>query len=378
MKTLSKIIMAVVLMASFMSCSKNGGHEYVDLGLPSGTLWATCNVGANSPEEFGDYFAWGETKTKDVYNWETYKYCNGGYGYDELTKYCNESNYGNNGFTDNLTVLLPEDDAATTNWGSQWKTPTEKQWIELQKYTTRSWTKRNGVSGYQFTASNGNSIFLPAAGYRRDDELHGVGDSSGDIWSSSLSTTPFWAYYFFGDSEGEGGYRCDGLTVRPVFEKSNDESETSSNKKEEVSSKNMYKAFSKAIDKKGYVSFLTQYSGLGDGPYHMVFFPFVFSQDGLEGMMYLVSFNERSLWVAYYADYKVEGDYLRLTNIVQINDNSNARPKIFKMSKQGDKISLEGRFIRQWDRSVSVEETEGLPQVIVNMLENNENNMHSY
>ena len=182
-------------------------------------------------------------------------------------------------------------------------------------------------------------------------------------------------------------YEADVFLQKKVVENKPKEDSKAADAKEEVvsarqtkasnSSKNMDKAFSKAINKTGYISFLTQYRFAAE-PYHMVFFPFVFSKDGLEGIMYLVTFTDYSLFVGYYADYKVEGDYLRLTNIVQITDNSNARPKIFKMDKQGDKISLEGRFIRQTTRSVSVEETEGLPKAVVNMLENNENNMHSY
>lgn len=91
------------------------GHEWVDLGLPSGTLWATCNVGANKPEDYGDYFAWGETTTKSTYNWDTYIYANG--PINKLTKYCNNANYADNGFTDNLTTLQGRDDPATS-WGS--------------------------------------------------------------------------------------------------------------------------------------------------------------------------------------------------------------------------------------------------------------------
>ena len=102
---------------------------WVDLGLPSGTLWATCNVGANAPEEYGDYFAWGETQSKDYYYWDTYQYCMGSSA--TMTKYCNKSNYGYNGFTDNLTTLLPEDDAATANWGTDWRMPTRDEWDEL-------------------------------------------------------------------------------------------------------------------------------------------------------------------------------------------------------------------------------------------------------
>ena len=104
-------------------------HEWVDLGLPSGTLWATCNVGANTPEEYGDYFAWGETEPKDYYGWNTYKWCNG--SRYTLTKYCTDSSYGYNGFVDNKAELDPEDDAAYVNWGSSWRIPTTEQQCEL-------------------------------------------------------------------------------------------------------------------------------------------------------------------------------------------------------------------------------------------------------
>ena len=104
-------------------------EEYVDLCLPSGTLWATCNLGANVPEEFGDYYAWGETETKTIFTVGTYKYCNG--DFYSLTKYCNDPSYGYNGFTDNLAVLLTEDDAATVNLGDNWCMPTKEQWQEL-------------------------------------------------------------------------------------------------------------------------------------------------------------------------------------------------------------------------------------------------------
>ncbi len=105
------------------------GRDYVDLGLPSGTLWATCNVGASKPEEYGDYFAWGETTPKSTYYWSTYKWCKG--SETTMTKYCTRSDYGYNGFTDNLTELQPEDDAATANWGSVWKMPSYAQFSEL-------------------------------------------------------------------------------------------------------------------------------------------------------------------------------------------------------------------------------------------------------
>ena len=194
-----------------------GDHAYVDLGLPSGLLWATCNVGADNPEDYGDYFAWGETQPKDTYNWSTYQYCNG--SYNTLTKYCNNSSYGYNGFTDDLTTLLPEDDAATANWGSDWRMPTEEEWQELYNNTTCTWTTQNGVNGRLFTAVNGNSLFLPAAGYRYGSNLYTAG-SWGYYWSSSLSTGgPYYAWYFNFNS---GSYGMDlddrnyGRSVRGV------------------------------------------------------------------------------------------------------------------------------------------------------------------
>ena len=159
----------------------SGEHEYVDLGLPSGTLWATCNVGANSPEEYGDYFAWGETEPKDCYNTSTYQYIIA--EYNLLTKYCNEPGYGYNDYTDDLIVLLPEDDAATANWGEDWRTPTKEEWDELLSNTDITRTNWNGVLGYSFASSNGNSLFIPAAGYHSGAGLH-VGGMN--YWSSSL------------------------------------------------------------------------------------------------------------------------------------------------------------------------------------------------
>ena len=158
------------------------GHEYVDLGLPSGTLWATCNVGANKPESFGEYFAWGETQPKNE-DWEAYKYKNGQNGL--LTKYCANPDYGYNGFIDNLTMLQPTDDAATVNWGSNWSLPTKEQWVELYQTTSGSMATLNGVTGILFSASNGNSLFLPAAGHCYDTEVDEAGEY-GDYWSKVL------------------------------------------------------------------------------------------------------------------------------------------------------------------------------------------------
>ena len=198
-----------------------GSHDYVDLGLPSGTLWATCNVGATTPEGYGDYFAWGEIRPKETYNSSTYKYCNGDDGWNTLTKYCSISYYGYNGFTDNLTTLQPSDDAATANWGGGWRMPTLEEWDELYQNTTRTWTTRNGVNGRLYTGSNGNSIFLPAAGRRRDGEFFYTGTRV-FCWSSSLneeSPNCAWGTDFELQRThmiGNTGSRRYGVSVRPV------------------------------------------------------------------------------------------------------------------------------------------------------------------
>lgn len=202
--------------------SNNGnnlnGHAYVDLGLPSGTLWAISNVGAGMPEAYGYYFAWGETTPKTTYNWNTYKYCNG--AYNQLNKYCSLSDYGNNGFLDDLTILLPIDDAATVNWGNGWRTPTYNEWNELVAYCTQTWIVQNGVNGRLFVAPNGNRLFLPAAGRRMDGELGGV-STIGGYWSSSLDTeSPDVAGdFYFGSNNYYVEYdvaRYFGFSVRPV------------------------------------------------------------------------------------------------------------------------------------------------------------------
>ena len=198
--------------------------EWVDLGLPSGTLWATCNVGASSPEEYGDYFAWGETtgynSGKTTFNVDTYKYWQG--SFSTLTKYCCQRSYGYNGFTDGLTELLPEDDAATANWGSGWQMPSLAQINELynSSYTTTAWTTQNGVYGRKITSkSNGNSIFLPAAGYRDGTGLDYAG-RDGYYWSRSLHT--YYSYEAYNldfsssDIDTYYDYRFYGYSVRPV------------------------------------------------------------------------------------------------------------------------------------------------------------------
>ncbi len=213
-------VCGALLLAAFGNKGSDSGStetaEWVDLGLPSGLLWSACNLGASSPEEYGDYYAWGETATKEVYNWSTYKYCtvDAEGGLAKLTKYNTSSDYGT---PDNLTTLEAMDDAATQKLGSGARMPTQAEWLELIRNTTAEWTTMNGVNGRKFTASNGKSLFLPAAGYRYGSKLHDVGEC-GDYWTSSLKAgSPYHAWGFAAVHQYvDGGYRDDGLPVRPV------------------------------------------------------------------------------------------------------------------------------------------------------------------
>ena len=204
---------SISMIAPSENVDPYNGHEYVDLGLS--VKWATCNVGASKPEEYGDYFAWGETQPKTTYDWSTYKWCNG--SYDTQTKYCTNSSYGT---VDYKTQLELSDDAARANWGGSWRMPTKAEQDELREQCIWSWTTQNGVNGYKVTSKkNGNSIFLPAAGYRGGSSLNYAG-GYGDYWSSSLYTDyPYNAYglnftsdYVDWISDG----RCIGFAVRPV------------------------------------------------------------------------------------------------------------------------------------------------------------------
>ena len=199
--------------SSTPSNGTENGHEYIDLGLS--VKWATCNVGASKPEDYGDYYAWGETTTQTEYNWSTYKYC---YTYyNNLTKYNTYSIYGT---VDNKTTLELGDDAARAKLGGAWRLPTEAELLELREQCTWTWTTQNGVNGYKVTSkSNGNNIFLPAAGYRMDSKLKVVG-SDGCYWANSISSNlPYCAWRLdFNASEVKwnGDNRCYGQSVRPV------------------------------------------------------------------------------------------------------------------------------------------------------------------
>ncbi|MBQ7269820.1 MAG: hypothetical protein IJS62_08230, partial [Bacteroidales bacterium] len=208
------------------SCILVVGFPMVDLGLS--VKWAQFNVGATTPEGYGDYFAWGETEPKEDYSWETYKWCMG--SENTLTKYCDRSDFGYNGFTDSKTVLEPEDDAATVNWGGSWRMPTYDEWNELiatKQNTNYKWTWKtiNGHNGWEvFYLINGNSIFLPAAGFRYGSNLDHAG--SYVVYCSSSLSTDYYYYYFAptvcfnaSDVYWSTGYgRFEGNSVRPVSE----------------------------------------------------------------------------------------------------------------------------------------------------------------
>ena len=194
-------------------------RKSVDLGLS--VKWATCNVGANKPEEYGDYYAWGETEPKDFYFWDTYKYCDG--TYNSLTKYT-DSAYGKDGFSDNKSVLDPEDDVAHVKWGGNWRIPTKEELEELRTKCTWTSTTLNGVKGYSVTSNvdgyTDRSIFLPATGMRIRQWTENT-DTIGRFWGNSIVTGDDYdaVYLDFNFSRGPGRFsiiRCFGQCVRPV------------------------------------------------------------------------------------------------------------------------------------------------------------------
>ena len=184
------------------------GHDYVDLGLPSGTKWATCNIGASKPEDFGDYYAWGETTTKSEFGWNTYKYGN---SWDEA------KNIGSN-------IAGTSYDVAHVKWGDDWRMPTFEQCKELISNTNSEWISQNGVNGWKFTSKNKKtSIFLPASGGQYPAYADGQGESGG-TWTATISSEPDQAFALWGNSDklylnNNYDYRCNGHTVRPVIKK---------------------------------------------------------------------------------------------------------------------------------------------------------------
>ena len=209
--------------------------EAVDLGLS--VKWASFNLGASKPEEYGDYFAWGETEpyysSQDPLTWKdgkeegyswflSYRWCMG--SEYTMTKYCQRSDRGYNGFTDAKTVLDPEDDAAHVNLGGKWRMPTDAELDELMSNCTSTFATLNEVNGSLFTGSNGNSIFLPVAGYRSGTKLYaGSDDSIGIYRSSSLSTSyqvcaiTMWFERDYLDGKTDAYSRYHGYSIRPVY-----------------------------------------------------------------------------------------------------------------------------------------------------------------
>lgn len=197
------------------------GHEWVDLGLS--VKWATCNIGASSRSDYGNYYAWGEVYTKSEYNWSSYRYCTGTDGDDRFFfKYVpsDKSEYwGGSDEPDDFTRLDLSDDVAHTSWGGTWRIPTDAEWTELRTECTWTWVMMDGRRGYNVIGKNGNSIFLPAAGYRNGLNLDSVGDS-GYYWTSSLSEDDpdeAWRVRFDNDFVSRYYYfRYYGFSVRPV------------------------------------------------------------------------------------------------------------------------------------------------------------------
>lgn len=192
--------------------------EAVDLGLS--VKWASFNIGASAPEEYGYYYAWGETEPKsesDSYWWTTYKW---GASSLSLTKYNVKGTYGT---VDDKTELDPEDDVAHVKLGGTWRMPTKEEWTELATYCTWTWTSRNGINGRLVTAYNGHSIFLPAAGYY--SKTGHIKSPIGNYWSPSIDLEfPYTASYmnfnsdYYDEGEYDSAYRCFGMSVRPVCE----------------------------------------------------------------------------------------------------------------------------------------------------------------
>ena len=187
-------------------------YEYVDLGLS--VKWATFNVGATKPEEFGSYYAWGEVSPKETYTPENYIWCDG--KIDKLTKY--NTSGGSGMIIDNLTTLNPEDDAAYVNWGKEWRIPTSDEWEELLNKCSWEWTYLNGVKGCKVTAENGNWIFLPAAGraYNGREYYNVRGEYRTKTTKKYESSFDYGVFFSAEKQEMKYSYRYFGHTVRPV------------------------------------------------------------------------------------------------------------------------------------------------------------------
>ena len=196
----------------------------VDLGLS--VKWATCNLGASSPEEYGDYYAWGETKPKTMYEWSNYKFNMGDGEYGPFSKYVTSGSYHPNdesyGKLDQKSKLEPADDAARAKLGKKWRIPTNEEWEELWLFCEIEWTTINGENGIKVTGDTGKWIFLPTAGFHDEEGVFSTG--AGFYWSSCIvdKTSPYLAREFYFNSAGvipsEDDWRWLGLSIRPVYD----------------------------------------------------------------------------------------------------------------------------------------------------------------
>ena len=249
-----------------VTSSVHNGHEFVDLGLPSGTKWATCNVGATTPEGFGDYFAWGETEPNTIYDWTTYKYCDG--SGSRITKYATGYSYSN--APDGLTELEMTDDAAYINWGGSWRIPTEEEMTELINNCNWTWVTQNGISGYKVTSTvNGNSIFLPATnaigdGYVSNQEY-------AYYWTNSIrsivnnSANALYYINAYPPSSTGNLTRCSGASVRAVcnIDGGNTQTKVSIFKEDDV-------IYSKPIAEIDSIKFEREYNGISTEKYYRI------------------------------------------------------------------------------------------------------------
>lgn len=183
---------ALFLTATFSFAQSK--HQYVDLGLS--VKWATCNIGADKPEDHGDYFSWGETEHKRINNWDTYRFSEG--TRNTITKYCSNPQYGWHELTDSLSALEPEDDVAHALWGGSWRIPTKDEMKELIENCTWTWTTRNDINGYLVTGKKpgytNRSIFIPVTGHYNNGKIFDP-NNEGFYWSRDCGTTyPIEAY----------------------------------------------------------------------------------------------------------------------------------------------------------------------------------------
>lgn len=195
------------------------GHEWMDLGLPSGTLWATTNVGSDTPEGYGDYFAWGEVETKKNFNVDNYSHGQGTEGFTKYVPKDSRDPYGYHHQYDDILHLDVADDVASVLWGDGWRIPDYGQMKELIACCTWEWTKQNAKYGYKVYGPNGQFIFLPAAGFRTASRQMGAG-AEGFYWTRSLyAPVPDLAYGFYFCATMDymsKSVRPDGQTIRPV------------------------------------------------------------------------------------------------------------------------------------------------------------------